>query len=108
MKMHEFDIFDWGSLRGFHGKVFLFEKCIIYTETLSSKLLQFRGFFEINTMNIEYEQGRSRLKLSKVKNVLTEVKFTSDNDTAYQWNQLISCLMAHETEIKTIDREFLL
>lgn len=107
MKMNEFEIFDWGSLKKYHGKVFLFEKCLIYTEAANS-IFQYRGYFDTKNLENNHKFGKSNFKLSKRQHLLTEIEFSSSIEIAYLWNQLISALKANETEIEGIDISILL
>ena len=53
--MNEFDIYDWELRRRFRGKVFLFEGCVVYTETLDREYLEFRGFYESDNTVTEWK-----------------------------------------------------
>lgn len=91
--MNEFEIYDWELRRRFRGKVFLFEGCVVYTETLDREYLEFRGFYESDKLGIIYKEGKSKFKLFAKKRGQKEVEFHSDYNTVIEWKTSITGML---------------
>lgn len=87
--MDEFDIYDWEIRRRFRGKVFLFERCVIYTEALDREYMEYRGHFSSDKLGIIYKEGKSKFKLFTKKRGQKEVEFRAPVNTVIEWNEII-------------------
>lgn len=92
-KMDEFDVYDWQIRRRFHGKVFMFENCVIYTEELDREYLEFRGFYESDKLGIIYKEGKSKFKLFAKRRGHKEVEFYADLNTVVEWKTSITGML---------------
>lgn len=91
--MNEFDIYDWELRRRFRGKVFLFEKCVVYTETLDREHLEYRGHYGSDQLGIIYKEGKSKFKLFANKRGQKEVEFRTSLNTVLEWNEIITSML---------------
>ena len=92
-KMTEFDIYDWELRRTYRGKVFLFERCLIYTEAFLRENLEYRGHYGNNTLGIIYKEGKSKFKLFAKRRGQQEVEFSADINTVTEWKTIIHGLL---------------
>lgn len=92
-KMDEFDIYDWELRRRFRGKVFCFEKCVIYTEALDREYMEYRGHFESDKLGIIFKEGKSKFLLFLKKRGQKEVQFRANISTAAEWNDMITKIL---------------
>lgn len=89
-----FDICEKSDLRRrYKGKVFLFEKCIIYTEVTSKNKLLYRGSFRHATLGFTFEDQRNYFRLYNERKGNQEVEFTSDAQTVQFWIQMLNQTM---------------
>jgi hypothetical protein len=110
--MDEFDIYDWEIRRRFRGKVFLFERCVVYTEILEREYLEYRGHFGNDKLGIIYKEGKSKFKLFAKRRGQKEVEFRANMSTILEWNeQLTGMLMKFVVEgekiCKIMENQFL-
>jgi hypothetical protein len=91
--MDDFDIYDWDLRRRFRGKVFLFERCVVYTETLEREYLEYRGHFCKNTLGFIYKEGKSKFKLYARKRGQKEVELRSNMTTVLEWNEMLTGML---------------
>ncbi|CAG9812083.1 unnamed protein product [Chironomus riparius] len=92
-KMNEFDIYDWEQRKKFRGKVFLFERCIVFTEALNREYLEYRGHYESDKLGIIYKEGKSKFKLFAKKRGCKEVEFHTDLNTVVEWKTAITGML---------------
>lgn len=92
-KMNEFDIYDWELRRKFRGKVFLFERCIVYTESLDREWMEYRGHYDSIKLGIIYKEGKSKFKLFAKKRGCKEVEFHADLNTVMEWKTAITGML---------------
>lgn len=92
-KMDEFDIFDMELRRKFRGKVFLFERCVVFTEILDREYLEYRGHYESDKLGIIYKEGRSKFKLFAKKRGCKEAVFHTDLNTVVEWKSAITGML---------------
>lgn len=89
-----FDICEKSDLRRrYKGKVFLFEKCIIYTEQLSKNKLLYRGNFRHSTLGFTFEDQRNYFRLYNERKGNQEIEFSSDAQTVQMWIQMLNKTM---------------
>lgn len=91
--MDEFDIYDWEIRKKFTGKVFLFERGVIYTEALNKEYLEYRGHFGSDKLGIIYKEGKSKFKLFAIKRGQKEVEFRASLDIVREWNKIITAML---------------
>lgn len=92
-KASDFDIYDWELRRRFKGRVFLFERCIIYTEELDREYLEFRGYYESNKLGIIFKEGKSKFKLFSRRPGNHETAFYCDMQTVLEWKDIITGML---------------
>lgn len=93
LKVSEFDVFETDVRRKYKGKVFLFDKCIIYTETLGKNKLSYRGYFRHETLGFTFEDGKNNFVLYAGKKGHQEIEFTADPNTIQLWIQALSAVL---------------
>lgn len=86
-KVSEFYVFDHSLKRGYRSKVFIFEKCLIYTE-IKDKRLIFRGCYPCERIGIITNKKSFTLFYQKRKT--QECDFTADPALCEQWLELIT------------------
>lgn len=86
-KVSEFYVFDHTLKRIYRSKVFIFEKCIIYTEIRDKRLI-FRGCYPCERIGIV--TSKKTLTLFYQKRKTQECDFTADPAQCEQWLQLIT------------------
>lgn len=92
--VERFEICEKSELRRrYKGKVFLFEKCIIYTEQLSKNKLLYRGCFRHITLGFTFEDQRNYFRLYNERKGNQEIEFSSDAQTVQLWIQLLNRTM---------------
>lgn len=91
--MDEFDIYDWDARRRMRGKVFLFERGVIYTEALDREYLEFRGHFGSDKLGIIYKEGKSKFRLFAKKRGNKEVEFRANMTTVLEWHEIIKAML---------------
>lgn len=87
LTQNEFNIFDHNQKRKYKGNIFVFQKCVVCTEKLSSGKLQFKAYFPNGTSHIEcinenkfllYERNNYKIELSseanKIQQMLRQVR----------------------------------
>jgi hypothetical protein len=91
--MDEFDLYDWELRRRFRGKVFIFERCLIYTEALDREYLEFRGSFAHDVIGIIHKEGKNKFKLFARKRGQNEVDFRASSNTMLEWIEMIKAML---------------
>lgn len=79
--------------RRYKGKVFLFEKCIIYTELFSKNRLQYRGHFRHVSLGFTFEDQRNYFRLYNERKGNQETEFSTDSQTIQLWIQMLNRTM---------------
>lgn len=97
-KMDEFDIYDWELRRRFRGKVFLFERGVIYTEALNKEFMEFRGHLGSDVFGIIYKEGKTKFKLFAQSRGKKEVEFRASLNTVIEWNEIITGILMNFVE----------
>lgn len=105
MFLHEFDIADVDLKRRYRGKVFFFEKCVVYTETIDKTTLQFRGYYLYTDIGIAFEEGKTKFFLYHTKRGTKEIECTSDFKTIQFWTENLGEMMMKslEGELRKVD-----
>lgn len=98
--LNEFDFADADLKRRYRGKVFFFEKCIVYTEILDKTTLQFRGYFLYTDIGIAFEEGKTKFFLYHTKRGNKEIECTSDFKTIQFWTEHLAAMMMKSLEGK--------
>ncbi|XP_055836769.1 kalirin isoform X1 [Episyrphus balteatus] len=86
-KVSEFYVFDHSLKRGYRSKVFIFEKCLIYTEIRDKRLI-FRGCYPCERIGIITNKKTFTLFYQKRKT--QECDFSADPAQCEQWLELIT------------------
>ncbi|XP_055621765.1 uncharacterized protein LOC129765450 isoform X2 [Toxorhynchites rutilus septentrionalis] len=81
-KMFEMDIYDWDRRRRYPGKIFFFEKCIIYTEKFKD-YLEYRGHYVDSEVGL-HNEGRMKLNVFAQKRGIREVEFSGSDISSVQ------------------------
>lgn len=93
LKVTEFDINELETRRKYKGKVFLFDKCIIYTEIINKNKLIYRGCFRHETLGFTFEEGKNIFVLYNEKRGRQEIEFTADANMIQLWIQSLSDIL---------------
>lgn len=94
MLVSRFEICEKSDLRRrYKGKLFLFEKCIIYTELISKSKLIYRGHFRHATLGFTFEDQRNYFRLYNERKGNQEIEFSSDANTIQLWIQMLNRTM---------------
>jgi hypothetical protein len=88
-KMGKFDMFDHTLKRRYYGKVFLFDKCIMYTEDIGDDKLEYRGHYERNQFGMSGYDGKSKLVLFSEKIGYKEVEFYAEINQLEEWYKIL-------------------
>lgn len=104
--VHEFDIHDIrpaGHPERYRGKLFLFDKCIVFTESLllptvdqkhALQRLRFRGFYQASHVGIAFAEGRNVFYLYHRWRGNQEIECTAESgETVRLWSEAIGRLM---------------
>lgn len=73
--------------------MFLFEKCIIYTELFSKNRLQYRGHFRHVSLGFTFEDQRNYFRLYNERKGNQETEFSTDAQTIQLWIQMLNRTM---------------
>lgn len=91
----KFDITEKGDLRRrYKGKVFLFEKCIIYTEIIMKNRLSYRGHFRQATLGFSFDCQRNYFRLYNERKGQQDIEFSTDPITLQLWLKTLDFTMA--------------
>lgn len=89
-----FDVIERNDLRRrYKGKVFLFERCVIYTQIEGKNKLLYRGHFRYSTLGFTFEDQRNYFKLYNERRGNQEIEFHSDPQTLHSWIQTLNRVM---------------
>lgn len=77
-KLSELLIYDWEQRRRYKGKLFYFERCVIYCEVLERKSLEYRGHYQKEKLGISHVDGKAKIKLFEEKRGKREIILTGD------------------------------
>lgn len=86
-------MYDWEIRRRFRGKVFLFERGVIYTEALDREYMEYRGHFGSDKLGIIYKERKTKFKLFAKKRGQKEVEFRASLNTVLEWNEIITGML---------------
>jgi hypothetical protein len=85
LKADAFDMIDNTLNRSYHGKVFLFEKCVIYTEQIAEGKLEYRGHYECGQFKIREFDGKQKFVLYLDIIGCNEVEFSKETQQLEEW-----------------------
>jgi hypothetical protein len=89
-RMSEFRIRDEEHGRRYSGKVFFYEKSIIYTELKDAAHLEYCGFFDISLLEIVYSKRATEFVLERDSSTKKFVRFRSnDHNLIVDWLTLL-------------------
>lgn len=86
-KLNDFHCVDYTKRKGYQSRLFLFDKCVIYTEIASDKRLIFRGCYPCEHIGVIPKTNSFTLFYEKRK--LQECTFKADHDIIQNWVELI-------------------
>ena len=87
--MSEFDMYECAERRRFRGKVFLFERCILYTEQIDKEHLIYKGHYEDDKLGM-MSCTDYKFKLFSQRINQQEIDFSSDINTITDWTKRIN------------------
>lgn len=79
--------------RRYKGKVFLFDKCVIFTETLNKQKLFYRGYFRHETMGFSFRDGKNNFNLYVGRPGNQEIEFSASATITQLWMQLLTNIL---------------
>lgn len=98
MNQHELDILDKDQKRRYKGRVFFFEKYIVYTEAIERGRLQFRGYYMLSAVSIVAEEGKNKFILYNTKRGNKEIECFSEFIAIPFWTESV-----HEVIINSLN-----
>lgn len=84
--------------RRYRGKIFFFEKCVLYTEVLSRTELQYRGYYTNLEIGIAFEEGKNKFILYNKKRGMKEIECSADFNTIQLWTESLREMMLQSIE----------
>lgn len=99
LRQNEFDVFDQESRRRYRGKVFLFDRSIVYAEKLEEKVLHYRGNYPKDVTGIrEYDEGK-KFELFIGKSGQRQIELSSNEFGLIQtWVNLVKDMLVKSIE----------
>lgn len=86
MLVDKFDIWEKNDLRRrYKGMVFLFERCIIYTEIIAKDKLLYRGHFWQTSLGFTFDERRNCFGLYNERKGNRDIEFTTDAQKLQLW-----------------------
>lgn len=73
--------------------MFLFDKCVVYTETFAKHKLFYRGHFLHDTLGFTFEDGKNTFSLYVGKRGHQEIAFNASAATIEQWIGLLNLVL---------------
>lgn len=88
-KVNEFDIVDI-SRRRFRGNIFLFAKCLVYTEITEGNVATFRGHYPRDKIGIAFDdEKKNKFYIYMMKRDHLEIEIITDSVTYGIWQALL-------------------
>lgn len=99
LRQNEFDVHDQDTRRRYRGKVFLFERSIVFAEKFDEKVLQYRGYYPKDVTGIrEYEEAK-KFELFIGKSGNHQVELSSNEFGLIQtWVHLVKEMLVKSIE----------
>ena len=88
-RMSEFEVYECAERRRYRGKVFLFERCILYTEQIDKEHLIYKGHYEDDKLGMTSPTD-NKFKLFSQRFGQQEIDFSSDSSTVTDWVKRIN------------------
>lgn len=90
----KFDIWEKNDLRRrYKGVVFLFERCIIYTEKVAKDKLIYRGHFWQTTLGFTFDEKRNCFGLYNERKGNRDIEFATDASKLQTWIRVLNQTM---------------
>lgn len=86
-RCNDFYTYDYSLRRGYKSKLFLFDRCIVYTEIIKDKRLIFRGYYPRERIGMLVDKKKITLYYQKRK--VQECDFSADYQIIEAWIDLI-------------------
>lgn len=94
MLVDNFDIWEKNDLRRrYKGMVFLFERCIIYTEKIAKDKLMYRGHFWQTSVGFTFDDKRNSFGLYNERKGNRDIEFTTEAQKFQIWMQMLNQTM---------------
>ncbi|GAB0090773.1 hypothetical protein DMENIID0001_055360 [Sergentomyia squamirostris] len=93
--LDQFDMQDTNEGKLFKGYVFLFEKCILYTEAKTTKgdsLLYYKGYLDMNHVSVVLDSSHHTLTIGLLFGILS-LKIYGRSSIIIKWEKLISDIL---------------
>lgn len=97
-RMSEFRMKDEEQSRKYNGKVFFYEKSIIYTERKDKAHLEFSGFFDCSLLGIVYSRKSTEFILERYSNKKTVKFHSNDHNVIVEWLTLLEEVLTESIE----------
>jgi hypothetical protein len=104
-KMDRFVMVDHTVKRRYYGRVFLFEKCIIYTEKIAQDKLEYRGHYEKDLFGLSQYDGNQKFVLFSEKIGNNEVEFYAEINQLEEWYRIIYGMIEDMIEVGKLGGE---
>lgn len=89
-KMDYFDIYEKYSNYRYKGRLFLFDKSLVYTEQSSKNRLIYKGHYMRTKIGMEPDvHSKPKLILFSEKHGQQSIEVSSDNPVIYEWKSMI-------------------
>lgn len=86
--------------RRYRGKIFFFEKCILYTEIITKTELQYRGYYSHLDIGIAFAESKNKFFLYNKKRGIREIECSADFNTIELWTESLREMMLQSIEGK--------
>jgi hypothetical protein len=75
--------------RSYQGKVFLFEKCLIYTEQIDDDKLEYRGHYECDQLLLREYDGVEKFVLYSKVIGCNQMEFLTETSQLEEWHTML-------------------
>lgn len=99
-KLSELLIYDWEQRRRYKGKLFYFERCVIYCEMLERKSLEYRGHYQKEKLGFSHTEGKAKIKLYEEKRGKKEIILTGDLSSIQENVELMKFFTEEKQQVK--------
>lgn len=88
-------ITDKVNKKRYKGRVFLFEKVIVFTQELENGTLEYRGFFDCKNVEISYSQENKKMKIIEgfYKKMKKVINLHADLEVILEWSALLEIIL---------------
>jgi hypothetical protein len=79
--------------RSYQGKVFLFEKCLIYTEQIDVNKLEYRGHYECDKLLLREYDGVEKFVLYSEVIGCNQMEFLTETSRLKEWHAMLMAMI---------------